>query len=88
MEMCPMGESLLQAGRDVVLAAFQLQEHPDSPWHREHLAAAAKRILMETAKVRGALGRDTSWRKAPADPWSKPHLLPTPRMEQEWEFVT
>ncbi|XP_053793861.1 uncharacterized protein LOC128785380 isoform X2 [Vidua chalybeata] len=50
-EMCPMGESLLQAGRDVVLAAFQLQKHPDSPWHREHLAAAAKRTLMETAKI-------------------------------------
>ncbi|OWK53383.1 Catenin alpha-2 [Lonchura striata] len=51
MEMCPMGESLLQAGRDMVLAAFQLQEHPDSPWHREHLAAATKRTLMETAKI-------------------------------------
>nr|XP_030124528.3 uncharacterized protein LOC115494443 [Taeniopygia guttata] len=51
MEVCPTGESLLQAGRDVVLAAFQLQEHPDSPWHREHLAAATKRTLMETAKI-------------------------------------
>lgn len=51
--MGPVGESLLQAGRDVVLAAFQLQEHPDSPLHREHLAAAARRTLMETAKVRG-----------------------------------
>ncbi|XP_039915111.1 uncharacterized protein LOC120750444 isoform X2 [Hirundo rustica] len=52
MEMCPpMGESLLQAGRDMVLAAFQLQEHPDSPRHREHLAAAAKRTLMDTAKI-------------------------------------
>ncbi|CAN8202752.1 unnamed protein product [Coccothraustes coccothraustes] len=50
-EMCPVGESLLQAGRDVVLAAFQLQEHPDSPRHREHLAAAARRTLMETAKI-------------------------------------
>lgn len=60
MEMCPMGESLLQAGRDVVLAAFQLQEHPDSLQHQEHLAAAAKKTLMETAKVRGTLGRDTS----------------------------
>lgn len=51
--MSPVGESLLQAGRDVVLAAFQLQEHPDSPRHREQLAAAARRSLMETAKVRG-----------------------------------
>lgn len=60
MEVCPVGESLVQAGRDVVLAAFQLQEHPDSPRHREHLAAATKRVLVETAKVRGTLGRDTS----------------------------
>ncbi|XP_041273085.1 uncharacterized protein LOC121342608 [Onychostruthus taczanowskii] len=50
-EMCPVGESLLQAGRDVVLAALQLQEHPDSPRHREHLAAAARKTLMETAKI-------------------------------------
>lgn len=55
MEACPVGESLLQAGRDVVLAAFQLQEHPDSPQHRELLAQAARRSLMETAKVRGHL---------------------------------
>lgn len=61
MEMCPVGESLLQAGRDMVLTAFQLQEHPDSPRHREQLAVAAKRTLMETAKVRGTLGRDMSW---------------------------
>ncbi|XP_063247381.1 uncharacterized protein LOC134547413 isoform X3 [Prinia subflava] len=51
MERCSMGESLLQAGRDVVLAAFQLQEHPDSRWHQEHLAVAAKRSLIETAKI-------------------------------------
>lgn len=51
--MCPVGDSLLQAGRDVLLGAFQLQEHPDSPQHRQHLAVAAKRILVETAKVRG-----------------------------------
>lgn len=58
--MCPVGESLLQAGRDVVLAAFQLQEHPDSLQHREHLAASARRTLMETAKVRGHREGDTS----------------------------
>ncbi|XP_048153946.1 uncharacterized protein LOC125323215 isoform X2 [Corvus hawaiiensis] len=50
-EVCPVGESLVQAGRDVVLAAFQLQEHPDSPRHREHLAAATRRVLVETAKI-------------------------------------
>lgn len=60
MKMCRICESLLQAGRDVVVTAVQLQEHPDNPQHQEHLAAAAKKTLMETAKVRGTLGRDTS----------------------------
>ncbi|XP_027594354.1 uncharacterized protein LOC113997041 isoform X2 [Pipra filicauda] len=50
-EMCPMAESLEQAGRDVLLAALRLQEHPESPQLREHLAAAARRVLTETAKV-------------------------------------
>ncbi|XP_064506991.1 uncharacterized protein LOC135412293 isoform X1 [Pseudopipra pipra] len=50
-EMCPMAKSLEQAGRDVLLAALQLQEHPESPQLREHLAAAARRVLTETAKV-------------------------------------
>uniref|UniRef100_A0A8C0ZC35 Uncharacterized protein n=1 Tax=Cyanistes caeruleus TaxID=156563 RepID=A0A8C0ZC35_CYACU len=50
-ELCPVGESLLRAGRDVALAAFQLQEHPHSPGHRQQLAAAAKRSLAETAKI-------------------------------------
>ncbi|XP_056342961.1 uncharacterized protein LOC130250873 [Oenanthe melanoleuca] len=56
-----VGESLLQAGRDVLLAAFQLQQHPDSPRHRQHLAAAARRILMETAKVRGLWEGTQGW---------------------------
>ncbi|XP_014110068.1 PREDICTED: uncharacterized protein LOC102100796 [Pseudopodoces humilis] len=50
-ELCPAGESLLRAGRDVALAAFQLQKHPHSPGHRQQLAAAAKRSLTETAKI-------------------------------------
>lgn len=84
-----MGESLLRAGRDVVLAAFQLQEHPDSPRHREHLAAAARRSLMETAKVRGHREGTQQREEAPADPWSTPLLLPpAPGMKWEWEFLT
>ncbi|KAJ7419600.1 hypothetical protein BTVI_24723 [Pitangus sulphuratus] len=51
MEMCPMAKSLEQAGRDVLLAALRLQEHPESPGLREHLAVAARRVLTETAKV-------------------------------------
>lgn len=81
MEMCPMGESLLQAGRDMVLAAFQLQEHPDSPRHREHLAVAAKRTLMETAKVRGTLGRDMSWGGSSSR--SMEQTTPPPRSRDE-----
>ncbi|XP_027559913.1 uncharacterized protein LOC113977742 isoform X2 [Neopelma chrysocephalum] len=50
-EMCPMAKSLEQAGRDVLLAALRLQEHPESPRLREHLAGTARRVLTETAKV-------------------------------------
>lgn len=44
-------ESLVLAGRHVLQAAQQLQGQPDSPSHREVLAAAAKGILTETVKV-------------------------------------
>lgn len=52
------------AGRHVLQAARQLQGQPFSPSHREVLAAAAKGILTETAKVtpegmvlKGVVGR-------------------------------
>ncbi|GAB0187807.1 hypothetical protein GRJ2_001246000 [Grus japonensis] len=50
-EMCPAAESLVLAGRCVLLAARKLQVQPDNPSHREELAAAAKRVLAETAKI-------------------------------------
>lgn len=58
-------ESLVLAGRHVLQAARQLQGQPFSPSHREVLAAAAKGILTETAKVtpegmvlKGVVGKD------------------------------
>lgn len=84
--MCPVGDSLLQAGRDVLLAAFQLQEHPDSPQHRQHLAVTAKRILVETAKVRG------HWKGTRAEGGSSSRSMeqttPPLLMKGEWEFLT
>lgn len=51
-ETRPAAESLVLAGRCVLLAAHKLQVQPENPNHREELAAAAKRVLTETVKVR------------------------------------
>ncbi|XP_075269780.1 uncharacterized protein LOC142360538 isoform X2 [Opisthocomus hoazin] len=50
-ETCPAAESLVLAGRCVLLAARKLQVQPDNPSHREELAASAKRVLTETLKI-------------------------------------
>lgn len=50
-ETHPAAESLVQAGRCILLAAHKLQVQPDKPGHREELAASAKRVFTETAKV-------------------------------------
>lgn len=50
-ETRPAAESLILAGRRVLLAACKLQVQPENPSHREELAASAKRVLTETAKV-------------------------------------
>jgi len=50
-ETRPAAESLVLAGRCVLLAARKLQVQPDNPSHREELAASAKRVLTETLKV-------------------------------------
>lgn len=53
-ETRPAAESLVLAGRRVLLAAGELQGRPHSPRHREQLAAAAKRLLAQTVKVQTA----------------------------------
>lgn len=50
-ETRPAAESLVLAGRHVLLAARELCAHPDIPSHRERLAAAAKRVLAQAGKV-------------------------------------
>lgn len=50
-ETRPAAESLVLAGRCVLLAARKLQVQPENPSHREELAASAKRVLTETVKV-------------------------------------
>ncbi|XP_064915493.1 uncharacterized protein LOC135579180 isoform X3 [Columba livia] len=50
-ETRPAAESLVLAGRRVLLAAGELQGRPHSPRHREQLAAAAKRLLAQTVKI-------------------------------------
>lgn len=50
-ETHPAAEALVLAGRKVLLAAHRLRGQPHSPGPREELAAAAKGVLMETAKV-------------------------------------
>ncbi|XP_072713717.1 uncharacterized protein [Ciconia boyciana] len=50
-ETRPAAEALVLAGRCVLLAARKLQVRPENPSHREELAAAAKRVLTETAKI-------------------------------------
>lgn len=51
VETRPAAESLILAGRHVLLAARELCAHPDIPSHRERLAAAAKRVLAQAGKV-------------------------------------
>lgn len=53
-ETRPAAESLVLAGRRVLLAAGELQGRPRSPRHRERLAAAAQGLLAQTAKVQTA----------------------------------
>lgn len=50
-ETCPAAESLVLAGRCMLLAAHKLQVQPENPSHREELAVSAKRVLTETMKV-------------------------------------
>lgn len=50
-ETRPVAESLVLAGRHVLLAARKLCAHPDIPSHREGLAASAKRVFTEAVKV-------------------------------------
>ncbi|XP_074945766.1 uncharacterized protein LOC142055566 [Phalacrocorax aristotelis] len=50
-ETRPAAESLVLAGRSVLLAARELQVQPESAGRREQLAASAKRVLTETAKI-------------------------------------
>ncbi|XP_014817854.1 PREDICTED: uncharacterized protein LOC106900339 [Calidris pugnax] len=50
-EMHPAAQSLVQAGRCVLLVAQKLQVQPDNPGHREELAVSAKRVLTETVKI-------------------------------------
>ncbi|XP_069707003.1 catenin alpha-1-like [Phaenicophaeus curvirostris] len=50
-EMRPAADSLILAGRCVLLAGCKLQVQPDNPSHREELAASAKRIVTETGKI-------------------------------------
>uniref|UniRef100_A0A8B9J1P2 Uncharacterized protein n=1 Tax=Amazona collaria TaxID=241587 RepID=A0A8B9J1P2_9PSIT len=52
-EMHPASESLVLAGRKVLLAAHRLRGQPHSPGPREELAEAAQGVLMETAKILG-----------------------------------
>lgn len=56
-ETRPAAESLVLAGRDVLLAARELCAHPDIPSHREGLAASAKRVLTQAGKVCTRWGR-------------------------------
>ncbi|XP_029877029.1 catenin alpha-1-like [Aquila chrysaetos chrysaetos] len=50
-ETCPAAESLVLAGRCMLLAAHKLQVQPENPSHREELAVSAKRVLTETVKI-------------------------------------
>ncbi|KAM6280959.1 uncharacterized protein LJ264_002925 [Porphyrio hochstetteri] len=50
-ELRPAAEALALAGRCVLRAARELQGEPDDPRRREELAAAATRLLTETAKI-------------------------------------
>ncbi|KAM9562100.1 uncharacterized protein ACIB01_005459 isoform 2-T2 [Guaruba guarouba] len=50
-EMHPASESLVLAGRKVLLAAHRLQGQPHRPGPREELAAGTRGVLMETAKI-------------------------------------
>ncbi|XP_026700732.1 uncharacterized protein LOC113478098 isoform X1 [Athene cunicularia] len=50
-EMHPAAESLVLAGRCVLLAACKLQVQPENPGCREELAASAKRVLTDTVKI-------------------------------------